>query len=133
MDRAWQEEAYGLAHVLQSVPDHVAPFTFLLFARELPWRSSADGSGSHGGGTNIWLGLEHCPNSLTTFAKEVFISLEITVCEIKGFQGGYLFEPNADGRALMDIFGFENMPINGFEQMFINLANEAIQKITMRS
>lgn len=28
---------------------------------------------------------------------------------------------------LLDIFGFEDMPINGFEQMYINLANEAIQ------
>ena len=77
-----------------------------------------------GGGTNIWLGLEQGPNSLmadqmggrmahvmlltnsqttsrvcnmlTAFAKEVVISLETTVCEIKGVQGGYPFEPNAD-------------------------------------
>ena len=40
-----------------------------------------------------------------------------------------------DGHALpksigiLDIFGFEDMSINGFEQMFINLANERIQHL----
>jgi len=36
-------------------------------------------------------------NLLTTFAKEVFISLEATNCEIKGVQGGYPFEATAEG------------------------------------
>eukprot|EP00929_Paragymnodinium_shiwhaense_P021682 TRINITY_DN14077_c0_g1_i1.p1 TRINITY_DN14077_c0_g1~~TRINITY_DN14077_c0_g1_i1.p1 ORF type:complete len:1340 (-),score=419.61 TRINITY_DN14077_c0_g1_i1:148-4167(-) len=42
-------------------------------------------------------------------------------------KGALAEEENGKVIGLLDIFGFEDMTVNGFEQMFINLTNERIQ------
>eukprot|EP00927_Polykrikos_kofoidii_P069124 TRINITY_DN6450_c0_g2_i1.p1 TRINITY_DN6450_c0_g2~~TRINITY_DN6450_c0_g2_i1.p1 ORF type:complete len:1372 (+),score=317.69 TRINITY_DN6450_c0_g2_i1:65-4117(+) len=73
-----------------------------------------------------------------TIAKSIYARL---FDNIVGFISSGLRPRNADGNhsqavdgdqaiiGLLDIFGFEDMATNGFEQMFINLTNERIQHL----
>ena len=72
--------------------------------------------------------------SCDAFAKEIYARVFLwLVCEInsatcteESFQG--IGQRDFGVIALLDIFGFESFPINGFERLCINYANEKLQQ-----
>jgi myosin heavy subunit len=73
------------------------------------------------------VGRQVAEAQLKSVAKMIYTRMfDDIVREINSMRGG----GDSEGKiGLLDIFGFEDMPINGFEQLFINFTNERIQHL----
>ena len=73
-------------------------------------------------------------DSCDAFAKEIYAKTFLWL--VREINGATSAEDNYDGDrqtdftsiGLLDIFGFESFPVNGFEQLCINYANEKLQQ-----
>jgi len=80
------------------------------------------------------LKLDAAKESCDAFAKEIYSKLFLWL--VREINEATCAEINYDGErssdfgmiGLLDIFGFESFPVNGFEQLCINYANEKLQQ-----
>ena len=115
--------ALGAAAAVFGVPAATLGQALTTRVRELP-----------GGGTTTSTNSPSEAKSLTdALAKSIYSELFDWLV----FKANECFEAAADPTSpggshfigVLDIFGFEDMAINGFEQLFINTTNEQLQKV----
>ena len=82
----------------------------------------------------VQLKPEAAKDNCDAFAKEIYAKVFLWL--VREINGATCAEDNYDGDrksdfgtiGLLDIFGFESFPVNGFEQLCINYANEKLQQ-----
>jgi myosin heavy subunit len=95
--------------------------------RSLQHKSFAAGSGAKRGSVNfIRRDAQNAGYSRDAMAKSIYNSLFDWVVGKVAVSLGYVAKP-LPFIAILDIFGFESFAVNGFEQLLINFANEALQ------